>query len=206
MYSLNVENHQDFYFVQIERSEQFTQAIKPFIIGSGSGTYISVQKSKYNDFLKTVKKFYGSDVIINEELAFDSQEPISDCMITNVVTKRNINDVLISSDYHDDNARDGYNDLPKRFASACTISDQHDFVNSTTTDEIRDKKYSTVKIKNDNEILKLYFHYDPILIQCIKKLAGSKFDYQDKCWMVPAIHRLELLRLIAKRNKNIHYQ
>jgi hypothetical protein len=57
MFSLNVQNHQDFYLVKIERPKQFLHAIKPFIIGSGNGTYISVQKSKYNDFLKTVKKF-----------------------------------------------------------------------------------------------------------------------------------------------------
>lgn len=183
MHSMTVQKFQDFVLVSFEKTPEFQSAIKPFIMGSDAGHVISVHPSRYDSFLKTVKKF-NKDINVSESLFFDSQEPISDFMLTNHVITTKISELMIDDDDEKDEidmSTDSSDNSPKqvRFAE------------------------NTVTLENADTEVKICFKFNRQLVELIKAIRGRRYKPEQRAWYVPANQKMHLIEKLKNLKYNI---
>lgn len=199
MLNLVVQKFQDFNFIRFDRSEDFNKAIKPFLLGSEFGSYISVLPSNYLNFLKMVKKFYGKDVLVSESNSFDSQETMTDFMFTNQSNSRKINEII-----HDEDTQDCF---PTTSKTAHNTSDSEISTPSRSPSpppkrvKFQDKTVRITETSDDK--YKITFSFDPQVIAAIREIEGKHYSPGEKAWYIPSGSKKEFLKKMAKIGKNI---
>lgn len=199
MLVLHIQKFQDFHFIRFDRSEEFNKSIKPFIIGSESGPCVSILPSNYLKFLKMVKKFFGSNVQVVESQAFDSQEFVSDCMITNQNTSKKLNELIVN----DDDTQDGFaSSKPSDQDSDSTLSTPP---SSPVTPPKKRVKFSErkVKIMTSGNEYKITFFFDPLVVSTLKEIEGKRYDPTERSWYIPLDQKKEFLSKMSNIGRNV---
>lgn len=170
MFSLVANKFQNFVRIQLVKSPEFNRAIQPFLStqndtqkASGCSIDMSISLANYNDFLKTMRNF-DRNMILSETQLFDSQEPMSDNMITNTPVHRRLGDIIFEGDCPAEGlSSTKWNSQKKKSLPAKQVSITHEY--------------------QTNE-LKVRFGFNRELVELIKKFEEKRYDPDNKVWYI----------------------
>lgn len=182
---MTVQKFPDFCLISFDRTPEFQNSIKQFLLGSDTGHIMSVHPSDYESFLKVVHSF-NKDIVVAESIYFDSQEPISDFMLTNHIIKNKITDLVFEDDKEN----------KKQKKEQTSIQDRPDIFSDKTNN-------NSIMLEKIGQEFKLTFYYNAQLVDIIKTIENRRYVPETRNWFIPCDQKNLFLQKIRSLNYSV---
>lgn len=186
MISIHADIFPEIVFIRTDWSDDYTNEIRSLLVRPDSGS-VSIIRKNYLPFLKIVQKHFGNNVLVYESIFFDSQEPLSECMLTGQIICKKVVDIIESyeNNINIENCNNNNNDQEEIYST---------------------QALPKVHLWDEGTVSKIKFPFNQKIVQVIKEINGRKYLQVERNWSVPLERKCELIDKIKNLGFNIIYK